>query len=219
MAYGYIAVFALLFASGGKAYYLGSWYLPLVAVGAVVIEESWRPLRRKVLTGAVVVSGLLTAPVFTPILPPQAAVAAGLDTANSDLGGMLGWPHVVGTVASVVDGLPPDQRRSAVIFTEDYSEAGSIDFFGPALGLRSAISGHNSFWLWGYGHPAPEATVVAVGLSRTFVDSHWSSVQLATTLGSDGHAVDPQERGAAVWVCRHQRTPWPALWPMARHYD
>jgi hypothetical protein len=219
LAYGYVAAFVILFVFGGKAYYLGSWYLPLVAVGAVVIERFWSRARRQVLTAAVVATGMLTAPLFTPIFPVRAAVAAGFDTTNSDLGAMLGWPHLVDQIASTVNSLPAGQRTSVVIFTEDYSEAGAVDFYGSALRLPAAISGHNSFWLWGYGHPAADATVIAVGLPATFVHSYWSTVHLAATLGTTGPVLDPQERGASIWICQHQRIPWEALWPSAKHYN
>ena len=218
LAYGYAVAFVVLFALGGKPYYLGSWYLPLVAVGAVVIERQWSRRNRQLLAVAIAATGLLTAPLFTPVLPEKVAVAAGFDTTNKDLGGMLGWPHVVGQIASVVHALPASEERSAVIFTQDYSEAGAVDFYGPALGISSAISGHNTFWLWGYGHPDHGAVVVAVGLPSSFVHRYWSSVAQVATLGTTGPPIDPQERGAPIWVCRDQRTSWASLWPAAKHY-
>jgi len=218
LAYGYAAAFVVLFALGGKAYYLGSWYLPLVAVGAVVVERYWSRRNRRLLAVAIVGTGLLTAPLFTPILPTNVVVAAGFDTANKDLGGMLGWPHVVDQIASVVHGLPAGEGRAAVIFTRDYSEAGAVDFYGPTRGLPSAISGHNTFWLWGYGHPVPGAVVVAIGLPSSFVHRYWSSVTQVATLGTSGPPIDPQERGVPIWVCRDQRTSWTALWPSAKDY-
>ncbi|MGH9080568.1 MAG: glycosyltransferase family 39 protein, partial [Acidimicrobiales bacterium] len=219
LAYGFAVAFVVLFALGGKAYYLGSWYLPLVAMGAVVIERYWSRRNRRFLAVAIVATGLLTAPLFTPILPANVAVAAGFDTANKDLGGMLGWPHVVDQIASVVHGLPAGEGRTAVIFTEDYSEAGAVDFYGPGRGLPSAISGHNTFWLWGYGHPVPGAVVVAVGLPSSFVHRYWSSVTQVATLGTSGPPIDPQERGVPIWLCRDQRTSWASLWPAAKHYE
>jgi hypothetical protein len=132
---------------------------------------------------------------------------------------MLGWPHVVDRIASVVDGLPPDSRGHVVIFTANYSQAGAVDFYGPGLGLPAAISGHNTFWLWGYDHPTPGATVVAVGLPPSFLHRYWTSVVPATTLGRGGPPIDPQERGVTVWVCRGQRSTWAAIWRAARHYD
>jgi len=218
LAFGFVAAFVVLFALEGKAYYLGSWYLPLVAVGAVGVERYWSQRSGRLLAVAIVATGLLTAPIFTPILPTNVAVVAGFDTLNSDLGGMMGWPHVVNQIAAVVHALPSSESRSVVIFTNDYSEAGAVDFYGPALDLPSAISGHNTFWFWGYGHPAPGAVVVAVGLSSFFVHHYWSSVTQVATLGVSGPPIDPQERGVTIWVCRDQRTSWATLWPHAKHY-
>ncbi len=209
----------LIFALGGKAYYLGSWYLPLLAVGAVVVERSWSIARLRLLVVVILVTGLLGAPVATPVLPPAIAAAAHLDTGNPDLGGMLGWPHVVTQIAAGVDTLPAATRRQVVILTGNYSEAGAVDFYGPDLGLPPAISGHNNFWLWGYGAPAPRAPVIAVGLSASFVHRYWSSVVLTSTLGRGGPPIDPQERGAPIWVCRGQRVSWAVIWPAAKHFD
>ena len=39
----------------------------------------------------------------------------------------------------------------AAVFGQNYGEAGAIDFYGPALGLPSALSAHNSYYLWGPG--------------------------------------------------------------------
>ncbi|MGH9078902.1 MAG: hypothetical protein ACRDYE_02275 [Acidimicrobiales bacterium] len=83
-----------------------------------------------------VVLGLLSAPLATPVLPEGTAVAAHLDTGNQDLGGMLGWPRVVGQIAAAAQTLPSGVRRHVVAFTANYSESGAVDFYGPALGLR-----------------------------------------------------------------------------------
>ena len=152
---GYAVAFVLLIALAGKPYYLGSWYLPLAALGSTVIGSRWRRTTRNVVLGGVVVTGLLLAPFATPLLPESTAVRLHIDTQNADIGAMMGWPSVVGTIAHDYHQLPVAQRRGVVVLTDNYSEAGAVDFYGPALGLPSAISGHNSFWLWGFGHPSP----------------------------------------------------------------
>jgi hypothetical protein len=218
LAVGYGALFVLLFVSGGKAYYLASWYLPLIGLGAVVIERRWSHRGRVVLTGAVVLTGLLFMPLFTPVLPEATLVSLHLDTANADLGGLLGWPHVVSEVASAYRSLPTDQRGRAKILTGDYSEAGAVDFYGPDLGLPEAISAHNSFWLWGYGGPT-EGPVIVVGYEHSYLEHYWRACRLVTTLGTDGVAIDPHERGNQIFVCTGQRAPWSIIWPQLRHYD
>ena len=75
-------LFVVLFAAEGKGYYLGLWYLPLVALGAVVIERRWSRRAQRILFAAIVVTGLATAPMFTPILPERTVVEAGLNGAT-----------------------------------------------------------------------------------------------------------------------------------------
>ncbi|MGH9060501.1 MAG: glycosyltransferase family 39 protein, partial [Acidimicrobiales bacterium] len=67
LAHGYAVAFVLLFALAGKAYYLGSWYLPLVAVGAVAAERHWSRRAGRRLAAGVVVTGLVSLSLFTPV--------------------------------------------------------------------------------------------------------------------------------------------------------
>ena len=77
--------------------------------------------------------------IALPILPAQdAGVAIAV---NADVGETIGWPELVGTVAGVYR----SAGRTAVIFASNYGEAGAIDRYGPAVGLRQAYSGHNGF--------------------------------------------------------------------------
>jgi hypothetical protein len=216
---GYAVAFVIILALAGKPYYLGSWYLPLVALGSAAIEARWRRGSQQVVLAVVVVTGLLLAPFATPLLPESAAVRAHIDTANADIGGMMGWPSVVDSIADDYRQLPVAQQRHAVVLTDNYSEAGAVDFYGPSLELPSAISGHNSFWMWGFGHPSPHATVIAVGLTSDVVHRYWGSVVRVGTLGIGPVPVDPHERGAAIWICRDQKVAWSTLWPALKHYD
>jgi 4-amino-4-deoxy-L-arabinose transferase-like glycosyltransferase len=216
LAVGWLMLLVVLFASGGKGYYLGSWYLPLIALGAVVIERGWSRRAQRVLFAAIVVTGLVMAPLFTPILPQKTFVAAGFNDVNKDLGSLIGWPRVVHQVADVVHGLPADEERRAVILTSNYSEAGALEFWRSELRLPDVISGHNTYWWWGYGHRRA-GPVIAIGFSREFLARYWDRCARAATLGSRG-PIDPQEAGAPIFVCRHQTISWAELWPRLRHY-
>jgi hypothetical protein len=216
LAVGWLILFVVLFAAGGKGYYLGSWYLPLVALGAVVIERTWSARAQRMLLVAIVVTGVASAPLFTPILPERVVVNAGLDQANKDLGALIGWPHVVHQVADVVHALPADEQQRAVILTSNYSEAGALQFWRSELALPDVISGDNTYWWWGYGHRRV-GPVVAVGFDRQFLARYWDRCTRVASIG-DGAPVDPQEEGAPIFVCRDQRLSWASLWPQLRHY-
>ncbi|MGH9077122.1 MAG: glycosyltransferase family 39 protein [Acidimicrobiales bacterium] len=216
---GFLLSAVVLLVAGGKAYYLADWYLPLLGVGAAHVEAAWAPRGRRWLLGAVVVTGLVSLPLFTPVLPASATVALGLDKANNDLGAMLGWSHVAGQIATVDHALPPAERPGAIILTQDYSEAGAVDLYATRLDIPNAISGHNSYWPWGYGYPRADAAVIAVGIDAALLNRDWSSVTRVSTLGRDSTPVDPQERGTPIYLCRTQRVPWATIWPTLRHYD
>ncbi len=61
----------------------------------------------------------------------------------------FGWEEMTALVARVYNALPPDIRRQTAIFGQNYGQAGAIDLFGPKYGLPPAISGHQSYFLWG----------------------------------------------------------------------
>jgi 4-amino-4-deoxy-L-arabinose transferase-like glycosyltransferase len=219
LAWAYAFIFIALLVLAGKSYYLGSLYLPLVAAGATAAERHWTRRRVRGMTVAVLVTGVLMAPLFTPILAARQMQSAGLLAANKDLGGMLGWPRLVDQVATAYRSLPDAERAQAVILTQDYSEAGAIDYWHEGLGLPGAISGHNSYWWWGWRDARQTATTIAVGFSPGSLDAYFGRCRQVATIGGPGRLVDPQEDGGSIMVCRDQRLSWPALWPRLRHYD
>ena len=44
---------------------------------------------------------------------------------------------------------PSQQRKDCGVFAQDYGQAGAIDFLGRKYGLPPALSGHQTWWLWG----------------------------------------------------------------------
>ncbi|HVR09543.1 MAG TPA: glycosyltransferase family 39 protein, partial [Thermoanaerobaculia bacterium] len=109
--------------------------------------------------------GAVTAPFGLPLLPPAAFVryqaALGVKpgtTERQQLGelpqhyaDMFGWPEMTAEVARVYRALPPPQQSRACVFGRNYGEAGAIEQLGRRLCLPPAISGHNSYFLWGPG--------------------------------------------------------------------
>jgi 4-amino-4-deoxy-L-arabinose transferase-like glycosyltransferase len=142
---GYLVLVVAIFVLGGKGYYVGSWYLPLVAVGAVAIEQRWSRRAMTALFAAVIVIGLAFLPVFTPVLSEPTIASLGLDDANEDLGAMLGWRHFANEVTDVVDSLSRDERANSVIVTGSYSAAGALEFLRGGGDFPPVYSDHNSF--------------------------------------------------------------------------
>ena len=77
-----------------------------------------------------------------------------LETANTGklpqtFADRFGWPEMAQATAAVYHELTPEEQAVTAIFARNYGEAGAIDFYGPALGLPKAISGHLNYWYWG----------------------------------------------------------------------
>jgi hypothetical protein len=126
-----------------------------------------------------------------------------------------GWTELTGQVAAVYARLTPEERAHAAIFAGNYGEASALNFFGPALGLPPAISGHNNYWLWG-PHGYDGSVLVEVG-GTCFADEHaYASAIVAA------HFDDPwtmsYERHRPIWICRSPRMTLPALWPQIKTY-
>ena len=217
LAIAYVVLFVLLFASGGKPYYIGPIYLPLVALGAVAIERTWSAGAQRNLIAAIVISGAVSAPLFTPMVPTSALASFPMHKMNSDMGGMLGWHDEARQVAAVYHGLPADQQANAVILAFSYSEASAVDYWHKKLGVPKAISGHNSYWWWGYRNAAPDATIVAVGIQPDRLARLFAGCHEVTTLHAPHELMDDEILGDPIVLCQAYQ-PWSAVWPQLRMY-
>ncbi len=218
-AVAYLGLIPLFIVAGGKAYYVAGLYPMLLAAGAVRVER-WtiqRPLRLASVGAAVVVTAAISAVIGLSLLPANQLQGSVVMAVNPDTGEMVGWPRFTDTVARAYRSLPPSRRRKAVIFTENYGEAGAISKFGPARGLPTPYSGHNGWALWG---PPPDAdmTAVVVGLDRFETRRYFRGCRLGARI-DNGLALNNDEQGRPIWICTGERRPWSALWDSLRHYD
>jgi len=224
MAWAYGLLFVLFAATtGAQTYYLAAGYVYLLAAGAVAID-GWLEARPGRFRNLLLASALTTAvalPITLPVLP--AADIGWTYKINPTMGETVGWPQFVRTVAGVWKSLPARQRASAVIFADDYGEAGAINELGRGTGLPTAVSGDNTEWWWGPGN-AHATTVVAVIPGpiditdpAAYLGQFFTHVRAAATL-SNPYGLHNQEWGGHVYVCTGLRRPWAQLWPRLRHY-
>jgi hypothetical protein len=233
VGWAYLAVLVLMTTQNAKPYYLGPIYPVLLAAGAVVVERAARGRMawlRAASVAAVVVSGAIAAPLAKPLLPVETyveyaaviGVAPGSDERHrlgrlpQFFADMHGWQELAEAVARVHRTLPPEERARACVFAQNYGQAGAIDFFGPRLGLPRAVSGHNSYWLWG-PRGCDGSTVIIIGGDpadhrRVFAD---------VTEAGRTHCRDcmPYESDLALWVAREPRLLLSAIWQRVKHFD
>ena len=213
----------------GRPYYIGPAYPLLIAGGAVALE-AWLPrLAKPVFAGAVVAVGMLTAPLFLPVLPIETFLAyqqtLGIKPSTGErlkLGAlpqyyadMFGWPEIAATVGKAYQSLSPEDRKHAVFFGRNYGDAAAVDVFGGPWSLPPAISGHENYFLWG-PRGADGSVVLILGGTRDGLLKMFGSVEAAGQV--DNPLGMPEESGQTLWLCRDIREPIETLWPRLRHY-
>ena len=232
----YVVLFVLFAALNSKFYFLAPAYPMLFAAGSVAIERflgrhrRWRwslPAYASVLA----VSGALVAPItVVPVLPVETLARitgalggdAGIEVETREVAELpqtfadrFGWEGMAATVARVHDRLPPEERSEVCVLTGNYGEAGAIDFFGAKHGLPKAISGHNSYYLWGPRGCSGE-TVVSVGVPRGRLEEVFGRIERADTVRC--HYCMPDENDLPVYVCRDPKLSFEEAWPRFKHY-
>ena len=204
----YLLVLAVFVVAGGKNYYLLGLLPPLAAAGAVVLAERRAAAGVRTFTVLVAVTALLPLPALLPVLPAQTFADSIYPEINEDGLETIGWPEVVAQVRGVVADLPPEQRRTAVIVTQNYGEAGALQWYG---GSPPVYSGHNGYADW--GPPTSPGPVVYVG-SLTPDRDALAGCEQAAVLHT---GVDNEEDGAGVWVCDGPVGSWAQAWQRLRH--
>ncbi len=217
LGWAYLAVFALLVIQQTKAYYLVPIYPLLFAAGSVQLEAFCMRLRLAwgipAAAALLVAGGVATLPLALPVLPVETfvSVSASLPigappSERHELGAlpqffadMHGWEELVETVARVQRRLPAAERARVHVLTRNYGEAGAINFLGRSRGLPPAISGHNSYFLWGPGDFSGDVLIV-LGGSREPLAEWFEQVERVDTVECSWCI--PYQDGVPVYVVR-----------------
>jgi hypothetical protein len=233
--WAFVILYVLFTITRAKLYFLAPAYPMLFAAGSLMVENfvskpRWGWLKPAYLSLLALV-GLLLAPIVIPIIPPPlygtvtAIVGgnAGVKVENRTTGVLpqqladrLGWDTMTATIARVYHSLPKEEQAQACILTVNYGEAGAIDLYGPQYHLPRAISGHNSYYLWGPGSCTGKV-VISIGYALALLRSEFESVsQVAKIIGPYSM---PEENNLPVYVCLHLKTSMQAFWPSIKHYN
>ena len=216
-----------------RVYYLFPAFPVLFAGGGVLWEQLLARPRLVWLKfgypALMLAGGALLAPLAIPVLPPETYIrytkAIGLEQPRIEthkLGPLpqifadqFGWDEMAATVARVYNSLPPDVRARTAIFAQTYGQAGAIDLFGPKYGLPPAISGHQSYFLWGPRRYTGESMIVMddrqEDLARLF-----TSVQ---NVAQVDHPYSMPYEHFDVFYCRGLREPLAQFWPHLKKWN
>ncbi|HTB18854.1 MAG TPA: glycosyltransferase family 39 protein [Bryobacteraceae bacterium] len=234
-AIGWAWVFAALaiVTLSPRVYYLFPAF-PVLFAGGGVLWEQW--LQRPRLAwvkfaypALMIVAGALLAPLAIPVLAPETYIrytkAIGLEQPRIEMhelgplpqifADQFGWEEMTAAVARVYNNLPPEVRAHTAIFAQTYGQAGAIDLFGPKYGLPPAISGHQSYFLWG-----PRGYT---GDSMIVLDDRPENLnRLFTSVAKVAHVYHPYSmpyQHFDVYYCQGMRLPLAQLWPRAKRWN
>jgi hypothetical protein len=233
LGWTYVVILVVFLILKAKTYYLAPAYPMLLAAGAFALEtfireRQWNWLKPATVT-LLVLGGIAIAPFAMPLLPVETYIRyqdfMGIQAPKTErhkfgklpqsYADMFGWENMAATVAKVYNSLSPEERAKCAIFTNNYGEAGAIDFFGKKYGLPKAISGHNNYWLWGPGNYTGEI-VITVGESLEDVKKTFDQVELGATVVSE-YAM-PYESDLPVYVCRKPKVSLQEVWSRTKDY-
>jgi hypothetical protein len=192
--------------------------------------RNWRVWLKPAIVVVLLVGGAHLAPVVVPILPPDEFIAymkylpmklpvmehgherAVLPQWYSD---QFGWEEIVAETAKAYNQLSPAERPGCGIFTQNYGQAGAIDFFGPRYGLPPALSGHQTYYLWGPRGYSGNCLVV-LDDERERLEELFEHVEYVGTSADNPYAL---ERLIPVYICRGAKFgSLEKIWPQVKRW-
>jgi hypothetical protein len=129
----------------------------------------------------------------------------------------FGWQHEVDVVVAAFRTLTPEEQKTVCIFASNYGEAGAIDFLGPRQqpNLHSAISGQNSYWMWGTHGCNPETSIAVIRDTTEQISRKYRSVTLVGRM-DDRLAMPFEHRN--IYLLRGRLPSAPFDWAGERFY-
>jgi Dolichyl-phosphate-mannose-protein mannosyltransferase len=233
LGWSYLVCFTVFFVLHGKNYYLAPIYPMLLAAGAVTIENHFERRRLRWMKPAIFVlliaAGVHLAPVVVPVLSPEGFIdymkylpklpvmehgheRAVLPQWYAD---QFGWEEIVAETAQAWNRLSPEERSDCGIFAQDYGQAGGIDFLGRRYGLPRALSGHQTYFLWGPRGYSGNCLIVLDDRRET-LEKLWRNVEFVGTSADNPYAL---EKKIDVYICRGPKFGTLAqLWPKLKRW-
>jgi Dolichyl-phosphate-mannose-protein mannosyltransferase len=231
LGWSYLVAFAVFAGLKGKNYYLAPIYPVLLAAGAVVIQDAIEKSGKAWLKPAIVVSlavsGVLLLPIVVltpdqfvsyanalPFAIPRSEHSHEAALLPQHYADQFGWPELAGAVAQAWAKVPAGERPDCAVFAQNYGEAGAVDFFGPHYGLPPALSGHQTYYLWGPRGYSGNCLLV-LGDRRERLEQLFERVEYM------GYSDHPRalERNIPIFYCRGAKFGNLALiWPQLKRW-
>jgi len=229
LGWAWLFTMAVIMIMNPRVYYPWPAFPMLFAAGGV-LWESWLASPRLQWTKPawvtlMALAGAILAPFVVPVLPVETYIrysqALGfqppkLETPLPQIyADQFGWEEMVAAVAKVYNGLPPEVRPRTAIFGQNYAQAGAVDLFGPKFGLPKAISGHQTYFLWGPRDYTGESMIVLQGRQED-LESTFATVEKVAHFE---HPYSMPYEHFDIFYCRGLKWPLREIWQKVKNWD
>jgi len=220
-------MFALL-VTRGKPYYLAPAYPVLFAAGGVALGQFFTGVRfralRNAYVAAVVTGGIALSLLVLPALPVE-RIDGGIDAVlgwavppmalTHDLHAEFGWVEHTEAVLRAYETLSADDRERVAIVVASYGQASALNHYGRDYGLPRAVTGHQTFYLWG---PPPERgeVLITYGLSLDWLGANFESVEEVDRI--EAPLARPFDADLPIFLCRTPTRTLSEMWPDLKRY-
>lgn len=227
-AFMVVVVLALYLLFHGKGYYAAGIYPFLIAAGGVFYEKVLKTyyLRVPLILVLLFLSWSIL-PIGKPVYSPEKLVRyfdrvqaiTGDDSPRrfednsyhklpQDYADMLGWDELAALTNKAWQRV--DDKRSCIIFCENYGEAGAIAILGKKYGLPEPLSFNDAFRYW-----APATFDREITTLIYINDKPGDDVKaLFADIQKIGQIDNPlaREYGVGVYLCRNPRSSFNQFW-------
>ena len=227
---GFLALFVILslFLLKGKSYYTLGVMPVLIAAGAAAYDR-W--LRNRMLRIAFPLAAIIVAipgvPAGLPVWDKEGLVTyftvldekygfdlgrrfedGSIHSLPQDYADMIGWQQFATLTDSAYRMI--GDKRAALIYAENYGQAGAVKIIGKKYGLPEPVSFHESFRYW-FPREFPVEIKSLIYINHSLgedVDSLFSNIRLIGRISDH----DAREYGAGVYLCENPVTSFNEFW-------
>jgi len=150
----------------------------------------------------------------SPLKPPRTEHSHESAQLPQHYADQFGWEELTAKTAEAWSRLLPEERADCGIYAQNYGQAGAIDFFGTRYGLPRALSGHQTYFLWGPRGYSGNCMIV-IDDDKETLDQLFNHVELVGT-SDNPYAL---ERNLTVWLCKGSKFgTLSQLWPKLKKW-
>jgi len=129
---------------------------------------------------------------------------------------MFGWEGMAKDVSNVYKSLREDEKRTTVVFCNNYGDAGTIEYYRKKYELPPVICSHNNYWYW-WDLDMKITNIIIIGGNE---EDHLSSLEevKVAAIHKSKFAM-PYENNLPIFICRGLKRSVMEAHNLTKHYD